>query len=94
MTVGSSCLTKGLGETMISSADLLAPDASAREQTRVYERLEDDGFARLLAAIAEMQRYLEALQEENRALHAALAALRSGGGIAVVIDGTPFTLRR
>jgi len=72
----------------------IAPD-DARTTGRAIdrERGQLDGFAALLAAINEVRRYMEALQEENRALQAAIDALRAGSGIAVVIDGKLFTLR-
>jgi hypothetical protein len=81
-------------EGMITSVDWLSPDIPQDKQRVGQDHQQGDGFARLLAAVQEVQRYLEALQEENRALHAALDALRSGAGITVIIDGTPFTLRR
>ena len=44
------------------------------------------GFERIAEAVFEMQRRLHALEEENRQLHEALAALRRGVGITVVIE--------
>lgn len=80
---------------MISTnVDAVAALPGSEERSREQLSQIGDGFEPLLVAIERMHRYQEALQQENRSLHAALEALRSGAGIAVVIDGTPFTLRR
>lgn len=49
-----------------------------------------EGFERIAEAVFEMQHRLQALQEENRHLHEALAALRRGVGITVVIEEHPI----
>ena len=50
------------------------------------------GFERIAEAVFEMQQRLQALQEENRQLHEALAALRRGVGITLVIEGHFYPL--
>ena len=50
------------------------------------------GFERIAEALLEMQHQLQALEEENRQLHEALAALRRGMGITVVIEQRSYPL--
>ena len=50
------------------------------------------GFERIAEALLEMQQRLHALEEENRQLHEALAALRRGVGITVMIEQRPYPL--
>lgn len=51
-----------------------------------------EGFERIAMALMEMQQRTEALQAENRRLHAELAALRQGAGIMVAIEGRLYPL--